>query len=330
MREELFEEILSLVEEFINEVSVKRWKEAALNSIDSREGNRLGHAKEVVSLPNSGRSANNVVRAAKNSAEKREEKRRKEYRRKQVSVPFGYRDVPDDNTAMNIKRTDRAYELATTNNKNAKELYGDYVDEAFSLVEEFINELDLSTMQSSNDKRKENWENSLDDYLKASKEGDEDKKEEENLKSLKARNKFYKNSELTKKRIAQKVADFKEKLINKKPQTSKQTQQAGSDHANAMIDQHLRNKLEKAFSNECFESLISLIEGELIDFQEKRKQKVLDRNAEKMAKMMQDGSLNAVRVLPNHELIGDPVAIKMVKDIQKENEEVISKARKKA
>lgn len=203
-------------------------------------------------------------------------------------------------------------------------------EEILSLVEEFINELDLSTMQSSNDKRKENWENSLDDYLKASKEGDKDKKEEENLKSLKARNKFYKNSELTKKRIAQKVADFKEKLINKKPQTPKQTQQAGSDHANAMIDQHLRNKLEKAFSNECFESLISLIEGELIDFQEKRKQKVLDRNAEKMAKMMRDGSLSAVRVLPNNELMGDPVAIKMVKDIQKENEEVINKARKKA
>ena len=203
-------------------------------------------------------------------------------------------------------------------------------EEILSLVEEFINELDLNTMQSSNDKRKENWENSLDDYLKASKEGDEDTKEEENLKSLKARNKFYKNSELTKKRIAQRVADFKEKLLNRKPQTPKQTQQAGSDHANAIIDQHLRNKLEKAFSNECFESLISLIEGELIDFQEKRKQKVLDRNAEKMARMMQDGSLNAVRVLPNHELIGDPVAIKMVKDIQKENDEVISKARKKA
>jgi hypothetical protein len=203
-------------------------------------------------------------------------------------------------------------------------------EEILSLVEEYINELDLNTMQSSNDKRKENWENSLDDYLKASKEGDEDKKEEENLRSLKARNKFYKNSELTKKRVAQKVADFKEKLINKKPQTPKQTQQAGSDHANAIIDQHLRNKLEKAFSNECFESLISLIEGELIDFQEKRKQKVLDRNAEKMARMMQDGSLNTVRVLPNHELIGDPIAIKMVKDIQKENDEVISKARKKA
>jgi hypothetical protein len=53
-----------------------------------------------------------------------------------------------------------------------------------------------------------------------------------------------------------------------------------------------------------------------------------DRNAHKMAEMMQDGSLNAVRVLPNNELIGDPVAIKKVKDIQKENAEVIGKCRK--
>ena len=172
-------------------------------------------------------------------------------------------------------------------------------EEILSLVEEFINELDLSTMQSSNDKRKENWENSLDDYLKASKEGNEDKKEEENLKSLKARNKFYKNSELTKKRIAQKVADFKEKLINKKPQTPKQTQQAGSDHANAIIDQHLRNKLEKAFSNECFESLISLIEGELIDFQEKRISLL-----EKLEKELQD--LKSVFKL-HFELGGEPL-----------------------
>ena len=76
-----------------------------------------------------------------------------------------------------------------------------------------------------------------------------------------------------------------------------------------------------------YEDLIRLLE-EIIDFQEKRKQKVLDKNAEKMAQMMQDGSLDAVRVLPNNELIGDPVAIKKVKDIQAENKEVIGKCRK--
>ena len=102
-----------------------------------------------------------------------------------------------------------------------------------------------------------------------------------------------------------------------------------------MINQYLRNKLEKSLkesfvSEACIKDILSLVEGELINFQEKRKQKVLDRNAIKMAKMMQDGSLNAVRVLPNNELIGDPTAIKMVKDIQKENTDVINAARKKA
>ena len=214
MREELFEEILSLVEEYINEVSVKRWKEAALNSIDSRNDNRSDHAKEVASLPNSIRSANNVVRAAKNSAENREEKRRKEYRRRQASVPFGYRDVPDDNTIRNTKRTDRAYELATTNNKNAKELYGDYVDEVLSL----------------------------------------------------------------------------------------------------------------ALSNECFEEIWSLVEGELIDFQKKRKEKTVMKNFEKLMKMHDNGELRAIRTLPNGEVIGDPHYVKILRNMKKENENIINGA----
>jgi len=205
-------------------------------------------------------------------------------------------------------------------------------EEILSLVEEYINELNLDTMQSSNSQREENWKNSLDDYLKASKEGDNKKQEEENLKSLKARNKLYKNTELMKKRVAKKVAAFKDKLINKKPQTARETLKAGSDHDNAQINQYLRNKLEKslAVSEACLNDILTIIEGDIIDFQAKRKEKVLDRNAKKMARMMKDGSLNAVRVLPNNELMGDPVAIKMVKDIQKENDEVRKAARKEA
>ena len=202
-------------------------------------------------------------------------------------------------------------------------------EEILSLVEEFINELDDETVRSVYPEREKRYKEAKDRMANAL----EDKKEEAAKEVAKEGKKLDRYKELAAWRAlrhSSALADFKEKLLNRKPQTPKQTQQAGSDHANAMIDQHLRNKLEKAFSNECFESLISLIEGELIDFQEKRKQKVLDRNAEKMAKMMQDGSLNAVRVLPNHELMGDPVAVKMVKDIQKENEEVINKARKKA
>ena len=194
-------------------------------------------------------------------------------------------------------------------------------EEILSLVEEYINELDTLTMQSANDKRKENWEKSLDNYLAASKKGDVKKTQEEDWKSWQARKKWDKNTEMMNKKLEKKLAKFKEKLLNRKPQTKAQTQQAGSDHDNAMIDQHFRNKLEKslAVSNECFEEIISLIEGDLIDFQEKRKQKVLDRNAQKMVDMITNGELRAVRVLPNHELIGDPAAIKKIKDIEAEN-----------
>lgn len=206
-------------------------------------------------------------------------------------------------------------------------------EEILSLVEEFINELDDETVKSAAEKRQQAVSKAQDEFLKTirdkSKSGEE--VEAAALKGHIADEKLRRNKELTSKRdyrIQKKVEEFKNKLLNKKPQTAKETQQAASDHANALIDQHYRNKLEKVFSNECFESLMFLIEGELIDFQQKRKEKVLDRNAHKMAEMMQDGSLNAVRVLPNMELIGDPAAIKKVKDIQAENEEVIRKCKK--
>jgi hypothetical protein len=200
-------------------------------------------------------------------------------------------------------------------------------EELFDLLEEYINELDDETVRSVYPEREKRYKEAKDRMANAP----EDKKEEAAKEVAKEGKKLDRYKELAAWRALRHstaLADFKERLLNKKPQTAKETQQAASDHANAMIDQHYRNKLEKAFSNECFESLISLIEGELIDFQQKRKEKVLDRNAHKMAEMMQDGSLNAVRVLPNNELIGDPVAIKKVKDIQKENAEVIGKCRK--
>ena len=206
-------------------------------------------------------------------------------------------------------------------------------EEILSLVEEFINELDTETVQSFYNKRRQNTIDADNKLSKVMRDPGANGEEEEAARKeqAEASDKFSKAVKLVgqrNKRHEKALADFKERLLNKKPQTAKETQKAASDHANAMIDQHYRNKLEKAFSNECFESLISLIEGELIDFQQKRKEKVLDRNAHKMAQMMQDGSLNAVRVLPNKELIGDPVAIKKVKDIQAENEEVIRKCKK--
>lgn len=207
------------------------------------------------------------------------------------------------------------------------------------IAEEYINELDDETVNAVSDKRKEKAKQAQQEFIKTirdmSKSGDE--VERAALKSTIADEKLKKNQELVNKRnerIAKKVAAFKEKLINT-PANAKASKQAGIEHADAMINQYLRNKLEKNLkesfvSEACIKDILSLVEGELINFQEKRKQKVLDRNAIKMAKMMQDGSLNAVRVLPNNELIGDPTAIKMVKDIQKENADVINAARKKA
>lgn len=203
------------------------------------------------------------------------------------------------------------------------------------LLEEFINELDDETVQAVSDKRKENADKAQAEFQKVIQDGKSTGEDAEVAakKANHAKALNIGNKKLVAQRNARRekaLADFKEKLINAKPQTKAQTQQADSEHSNAIIDQHFRNKLEKALavSNECFESLISLIEGEVINFQEKKKQKILDKNAEKMAQMMQDGSLDAVRVLPNNELIGDPVAIKKVKDIQAENREVIDKCRK--
>ena len=213
------------------------------------------------------------------------------------------------------------------------------VKKLVEIAEEYINELDDETVNAVSDKRKEKAKQAQQEFIKTirdmNKSGDEVEKSA--LKSNLADEKLKKNQELVNKRnerIAKKVADFREKLMNT-PANARASKQAGIEHADAMINQYLRNKLEKSLkesfvSEACIKDILSLVEGELINFQEKRKQKVLDRNAIKMAKMMQDGSLNAVRVLPNNELIGDPTAIKMVKDIQKENADVINAARKKA
>ena len=211
------------------------------------------------------------------------------------------------------------------------------VKKLVEIAEEYINELDDETVHSSNDKRKKAVKDAMAKYLEAKNNNDAEGMHNAEQEEWAASKKLERNNELKEKRerrIAKKVADFREKLINT-PANAKASKQAGIEHADAMINQYLRNKLEKNLkesfvSEACIKDTLSLVEGELINFQEKRKQKVLDRNAIKMAKMMQDGSLNAVRVLPNNELIGDPTAIKMVKDIQKENTDVINAARKKA
>ena len=92
---ECFDDIMDIVEEIISEVSVKRWKEAAINSLARRgfeagkmdadvnevikkkkwsdkkldkhfnANDRISHAKEVAHLPSSKMSANKVLGAAR-------------------------------------------------------------------------------------------------------------------------------------------------------------------------------------------------------------------------------------------------------------------------
>lgn len=75
-------------------------------------------------------------------------------------------------------------------------------------------------------------------------------------------------------------------------------------------------------SEKCYTDILLLIEGDIIDFQKKRKEIILDRNAHKLANMIKSGELDSLRTTSSGQLIGDPIALKKVKDIEKENKEV--------
>ena len=79
-------------------------------------------------------------------------------------------------------------------------------------------------------------------------------------------------------------------------------------------------------SEECFQDIISLIEGELINFQTKRLNKILDKNARKTKDLFDSGAFRAVRFLPNGEPMGDPYVVKTLKNISKENQDAMNAA----
>lgn len=80
------------------------------------------------------------------------------------------------------------------------------------------------------------------------------------------------------------------------------------------------------FSEELFEELIKLIEGDVINFQEKRRDKILDRNAHKLAELARNGELDGLKFTATGEVIGDPVARNKYKEIEDESKEVIKRA----
>ena len=143
-------------------------------------------------------------------------------------------------------------------------------EDLLNLIEEFINELDDETVDSDAEKRRKAAEEATSNfYKKVIKDGGVESQEERDNARKEMENadlKFKKCTELRNKRdkrLEKKLAAFKERLLNKKPQSAKETQKAGSEHDNAIINQHFRDELEKslAVSNECFEEIMAMIEG---------------------------------------------------------------------
>ena len=344
--EKIYEEILSLVEEFINELddetvnnSAEKRRENEEKAIDKyleavRKNNGNYDAEEVQQAREDGRVArekyqkNQDLRAKR---DKRLEKKLADFKERLLNRK--------PQTAKETQKAESEHGNAMIDQHLRNKLEKSFAvsnecfEEILSLVEEFINELDTETVQAVYDKRRQN---SLDADRKLTAalkdpESSEDKINSLTKNALDADAKFSKNVNLVgarNKRHEKALADFKERLLNRKPQKASVTDKAGSDHDNAIIDQHYRSKLEKTFSNECLEEIISLIEGKVIDFQEKRRDKVLNKNAEEFARMARGGELEAVRILPNGEFMGDPHYVGKINKIKKENEEVMGRWKK--
>lgn len=82
-------------------------------------------------------------------------------------------------------------------------------------------------------------------------------------------------------------------------------------------------------SESCFNDIIKLVEAKIIDFNQKRMNKVLTKNAQKMNDLFDSGATNAIRILPNGEPMGDPYVVNQLKQMRKENNEVVKAARGK-
>ena len=197
-------------------------------------------------------------------------------------------------------------------------------NEVIELMEEFINELSDETVEAAHEKRRQQLKKTLQDYADAANRGDAEGKHKAQQEGWKAQKKFERNTDLMdkrEKREKSKIEAFREKLMNT-PANAKASKKAHVEHMDAMINQYLRNKLEKilgeAFISEsCFNDIINLME-ELYDFNKKRKEKI----AQRINKMMASGELETVRQLRNGEIMGDPAIIKKLKDLKKERRHI--------
>lgn len=83
---------------------------------------------------------------------------------------------------------------------------------------------------------------------------------------------------------------------------------------------NITEDLPRKISESCLNDILDLVEGNIIDFQEKRKDKVLDKNAHEVASLFRNKN---VRITNTGGLIGDPQAIKRIGQIEQSNNEVL-------
>lgn len=162
------------------------------------------------------------------------------------------------------------------------------VNELIDLVEEYISEVSDELVSRAKNKRQENYDNAVKAVISPEFEKrvysaiqnndmEEAKKLGKEYKTLvanrtKKKEKLEKFKDLEAQRSSRqfnnkaKLERFRNKLMSK-GFNYKETEKARKEHDNALINQGLRNKLEKSLkvSESCLSDLIILIEGEVID-----------------------------------------------------------------
>ncbi len=197
----------------------------------------------------------------------------------------------------------------------------DLIKEIFVLVEAYLNEFDEEKVRDTRDERiKRNNEATKALWGALRKPGENQQEVERTaLAANLAQQKLDKNTELYRKRQRtnqKKLEAFRDKLLNSKPQTKKETDKAGEEQSSARINQGLRNKLENALkiSESCLCDILALLEGDVEDFNKRKQAK---EAAEEMNRMMQNGETDSIRLLPNGKAIGDASVMKKIEELRK-------------
>lgn len=119
--EECFNEIMDIVEEYIHEVSVKRWKQAAANSIEGRKQKRIDNEDDYYAF--SGK-----IPGSMQAQLDREHTKRDDYHSDRVArAEYLTKNLPDSNKSAS-KVMSAAKKASETRTEKAEKLFKDAVD----------------------------------------------------------------------------------------------------------------------------------------------------------------------------------------------------------